>query len=76
MLEITGTTGKKLQHCASKKEAISRLSKHAVELNFAAAFSNVPWDASNPRMPFQVQTLPRMKGSGRVMKDALGRNHH
>ncbi|KAM9631475.1 small membrane A-kinase anchor protein isoform 1-T1 [Morphnus guianensis] len=75
-LKITRTTGKKQQHCASNKETISRLLKHAVELNSAAAFSNVPWDASNPRMPFQVQMLSRMKGSGKVTKDALGRNHH
>ncbi|XP_074885295.1 uncharacterized protein LOC142031553 [Buteo buteo] len=70
-LKITRTTGKKQQHCASNNETISRLSKHAVELNSAAAFSNVPWDASNPRMPFQVQMLSRMKGSGKIVVQKL-----
>lgn len=74
-VKITATTGKKQQHCASNKETISRSSKHAAELSFAAAFSNVPWDASNPRTPLQVPMLPRMKGSGKVTKATPGRNH-
>lgn len=70
----SATPGEKQQSCAAKEGAASRRWKHAAELNFAAAFSNVPWDASNPKMPSRDQTLSVWKGAGKVTKGALGRN--